>query len=425
MAALPSTVVLDRAWPEDPDVVAVLDAVVAELRADPDAMVQSVLDGMRREVSTYAALDDDDHRVVAQGVVHTVTTFIGLLADRRRLTPEEVEGIVAIGTVRAAQGVPAEDMLTAVRVALRWGWAHMLDRAASVPVTGGTPAALGRLGAEAFEYMQQAAAAMARGAQEHARKGLLAQARAQREWMEEVLSGAFGSDDEALRLGAALDVDVAQPFVVLQVALADPERQSIDPLRRVKERLAQEAPTALEGSLRAHPMLHAVFVVPAATADDVVARAAAMADSLGVLVLASPAVAGPSALHHAYRRNCEVLHVARRAGRPPGLVDAGQFAAHRLLSMADAAVARSFVDDVLGPVLALPPGRRKRLLEALEATLWGDGTRQGAGARLGRHGKTVAARLRDVERHTGLCTDRADELLLLELAVVLYRLDLD
>lgn len=425
MAALPSAVVLDRGWPEDPDVAVVLDAVVADLRADPDAMVQAVLDGMRREVPTYAALSEDAGRVVAQGVVHTVTTFIGLLADRRRLTPEEVEGIVAIGTVRAAQGVPAEDMLAAVRVALRWGWAHMLDRAAALPVTEGTPAALGRLGAEAFEYMQQAAAAMAKGAHEHARKGLLAQARAQRELMEEVLSGAFGSDDEALRLGAALGLDLAQPFVVVQAAIADSGTHSIEPLRRLKERLAQEAPTALEGSLRADPLLHAVFVVPAGAADDVVGRAAAMADELGVLVLAAPEVAGPSALHRAYRRGSEVLDVARRARRPPGLVDAGQLAAHRLLSTADPAGARSFVDDILGPVLALPPGRRKRLLDALEATLWGDGTRQGAGDRLGVHGKTVAARLHDVEEYTGLRADRADELLLLELAVVLYRLHVD
>jgi len=422
VAALPSAVVLDQAWPADPEVAAVLDAVVAELRADPDAMVQAVLDGMRREVPTYAALGDGDSRVVAQGVVHTVTTFIALLADRRRLTPEEVEGIVAIGTVRAAQGVPADEMLTAVRVALRWGWAHMLDRAAALPVTDGTPAALGRLGAEAFEYMQQAAAAMAKGANEHARKGLLAQARAQRELVEEVLAGAFGSDDEALRLGAALDLDLAQPFVVVQCANAGPAGESIEPLRGLKERLAADVPAALDGWLRADPVLHAVFVVPASHADGVVARAAATAEDDGLLVLASPAVAGPSALRRAYRRGCEIVAVARRADRPPGVVDADHLAAHRLLRTADPAGARSFVDEVLGPVLALPAGRRKRLLDALEATLWSDGTMQGAGDRLGLHAKTIGGRLRAIERHTGLRADRADELLLLELAVVLYRL---
>ncbi|HVF75642.1 MAG TPA: helix-turn-helix domain-containing protein [Acidimicrobiales bacterium] len=419
---MPSAVVVEQDWPDDPEVAALLDDVVAELRADPDAMVQAVLAGMRREVPTYAALSEDDSRVVAQGVVHTVTTFIGLLAERRRLTPEEVEGIVAIGTVRAAQGVPPEDMLAAVRVALRWGWAHMLDRAAARPVTDAMPSAIGRLGAEAFEYMQQAAAAMAKGANEHARKGLMAQARAQRELVEEVLSGAFGSEHDALRLAAALDVDLVQPFVVLQLGLAGPAAPAIDPLRRIKERVAEAVPAAFDGSLRADPVLHAVFVVPAEQAEAALTCAVATAEDDGVLVLPSPPVEGPAALHAAYRRGCEVLAVARRAACPPGVVDARQLTAHRLLSTADPASARAFVDDVLGPVLALPPGRRRRLLQALEATLWAEGTMQSAGDRLGLHSKTISVRLRDVERYTGLRADRADELLLLEVAFVLFRL---
>ena len=417
-----SVVVVDSAWPADRAVADALDHVIAELRRDPHAMAAAVLTGMRREVAGYAGLAPADARVVEQGVVHTVTTFVTLLVERRRLRPDELEAIAAIGAVRASQGIPVEEMLCAVRVAMRWGWAHILDRAAALPPSPATTAALGRLAAEVFEYMQQSASAMTRGAEDHARRGLLADVRARSKVVEDLLSGSFRSDDELCGLAAAVGLDLTTPIVVLLAALAvagTGDGDALEPLHRIEDEVFAHFADALDSSVRAVPVPHVALLLQ----PDAAERAADLAGAAGALVVVGGPATGPAAVHRCYRRGARLIDVARRVGHPAGLVDSRRLAVHRLLGEAQASDARHFVDDVVGPLLALPGERCDRLLAVLEAATTADSTLTEIGARLGIHPKTASARLREVERVTGLHLDRLDDRLLAQVALVLHRLE--
>jgi hypothetical protein len=426
MPAPPSVVVLDDRWPADDDVRSVLEDVVAELQADPHAMVDAVLSGMYANVPSYAGLSEDEMRVVGQGVVHTVTTFIGLLGERRRLTPEEIDGIAAIGAVRASQGVPLDDMLAAIRVAMRWGWAHILDRASTRPAGAALTAAIGRLAAEVFDYMQQAASAMTRGVDLHERNGLRADLQARRDVVEELLSGAFRSDGELLARAAGHGVDLSVPYEVLVIGLSDAFDDRVEPLRDIKDAIVAAVPGALDGSLRASPTVHAVLLLPAAIEDGEAAgahRAAVDAAAGGVAVtLATGPEQGPSALVAAYRRAATALAAARRVGQGPGIFHPRHFAAYVLLASAQPESARVFTDDVLGPILSLPDAARTRVVATLEAIIATNGTASEVADRLGIHPKTAVTRLRELERLTGHRAENPDERLVLELALLLHRL---
>ena len=422
--APPSLVVLDDRWPADDDVRTVLEGVVAELQAEPDAMIGAVLDGMVANVGAYADLPDSDMAVVRQGVVHTVTTFIGLLGERRRLSREEIEGITAIGAVRASQGVPLDDMLAAIRVAMRWGWAHILDRASTRPAGAALTAAIGRLAAEVFDYMQQAASAMTKGVDLHERSALRADVRARLDVVEELLSGAFRSDDELRDRAAAHDIDIDVPHAVLVIGMSDALDDRVEPLREIKDAIVATVPGALDGSLRASPTVHAVVLLPApdgAVAPEPRQAVAAAAGAVAVTLLSSPEH-GASALVGSYRRTAAALGAARRMGQAPGVFDPRTFSAHVLLASADEDTARTFADDVLGPVLALPDDARARVLATVEAAVTTAGTVTEVAARLGVHAKTAAGRLREMEGLTGHGVDDADDRLVLELALILHRL---
>lgn len=418
----PSVVVLDDNWPTNRDVREVLDAIVDELRRDPDAMIDAVLGGMYRHVPTYASLPADQATVVRRGVAHTVTTFIGLLVDARRLSPEELEAIAAIGAVRASQGVPLDDMLRAIRVAMRFGWGHILDRAAAYPPGAPTTAALGRLAAEIFDYMQQSSAAMTRGVEEHLRTAGEQHSRAVDRFVEELLSGAFDDDRDAALRAAEVDIDVAAPWVVVLVTSAQLDDDRIPMLRRLPDELTAEVASAMHGALRATPTTHAVALVAAADAATVVERAAVRADKAGALVLVSPPARGAVGVRIAYREAVGTIAAARRIGAPAGVVDARRFASHRLLSGTDRDAARECVTDVLGPLLEAGAGRRTRLLEVLDASVATDGTPAAVAERLSISTKTVVARIREIERLTGLRLENTDDRLLLQVAAMLRRL---
>lgn len=419
MGVVPAwSVVVESAWPGEGPVSDALDWVVKELRHDPEAMVATVLAGMRREVPAYAALPPDAARVVEQGVAHTVGTFVRLLAERRRLRPEELAGIAAIGAVRMSQGVAVDDMLEAVRVAMRWGWGHILHVASALPPGQVATAAIGRLAAEVFEYMQQSASAMARGAEEYTRRGLRSDVRARSTVMEELLTGAFRSDAELCGWAAAIGLDLTVAYAVVVAALPAVVGDRVAHLRRVEDDVLAQHPDALGGSMRTVPIAHVALVVHPDSTSSVVE----LLDRAGAVVAVDGPVAGPSAVYASYTRAVRMVDIARRVGHPPGLIDGRQLAAHRLLGAAHRDTALAFVADVLGPVLALPAKRRDLLLDVLDRAATTDGTLVDISAHLGIHPKTVAARLREVERLTGFRLDHLDDRLLIELAVMLHRL---
>ncbi|HVF76069.1 MAG TPA: helix-turn-helix domain-containing protein [Acidimicrobiales bacterium] len=394
---------------------AVLDELTAHLLAEPDPLVHAVLSGISGEVPAYRSLSPDEWDVVSRGVTYAVRKFVELLAERRRPSSDEFDDIAAIGVVRGAQGIPLDGIAAATRAGLRWGWAYLLFETglATSPCALKTLEWLGPL---AFDYTQMASAALLTGASGEAIDRLDAEQRARGELIEHVLFASSVDHDSVVRLGAALRLDFEASHLFLQLA-----SDRVAPLRSASEALLAASPQPLSVSLRGNPILHMTIVLDAHD-PNLVEHAAAVAHSAGVLVAVPPAVDSLAGLRQAYLDARATLSLALRLGFEPGLVPWRSLASARLITLIDPQTARDFVDEILGPVLVLSRNRRERLLQALTATLWSEGRRTDAGARIGVHGKTVTLRLRDVERHTGLSILEHDSRLLLELAVMLHAL---
>lgn len=411
-------------WPDDPGTVAVLDAVVAALDGDREAMVEAVMTGMERTVPSYGALPSAERDVVRDGVRLTVSQFVDLLVERRRLSTTELARIEALGGVRAAQGVPLDDMLDSIRAAMSAGWTHVL---AQVPLDGSTPAvvhAVGRLADEVFQYMQQCAAVMSKGYAAHQRLGLAARIHARDEAIEELLSGLFDSDADVHRRAAAIGLDLDLPHGLLLFAGPAANGDGVEPLRRAKDAAVERLQGALDGSLRGTPTLHAVVVVPAPSArqwDDAMRAAVEIATTEHVLVLAGGPTAGASAIHGTYVDAARLVRIARQVATPPGIVRPDDLGVYRFLDAAGPAEGRAFVSRVLGPLLEQPTDVQEKLLEALRAH-GGSGLVSDAADRLGVHPKTLSYRLRRVREITGLDPDKPVDRLQLDTAALLLQL---
>lgn len=401
------------------------DRVVRALDDTREEMAEAVLAGMREAVPAYRDLPARDADLVREGVRLTVHQFVDLLCERRRLSDADLVRIEALGGVRAAQGVPMDDVLHGIRAAMSAGWEHILGLVPpDVPAEDVVPV-VGRLGDEVFDYMQQSAAVMSKGYTAHQRRGLTARVRARDEAIEELLSGVFDSDTEIERRAAALGIDLRVPHGLLLLTPPADAGDAVDTLRTTKDALVDRLPDALDGSVRGMPTVHAVVAVP--VADDhrwqhAIDLAVEVAREARVLVLAAEPQRAASGIHTSYTDAARVVRIVRRLGTPGTPLRPEELGLHRFLDAAGADEGRAFVRRVLGPVLELAPDHREKLLGALRALAQAQGVLADAAEALVVHTKTVSYRLRRLEELTGLDPARPLDRLQLDAAVLLREL---
>lgn len=403
----------------------VLERVVDALDRQREVMVDAVLAGMRDEVPAYRDLSDRDAELVREGVRLTVNQFVDLLCEQRRLSPSELAMIESLGGVRAAQGVPMDDMLQGIRAAMSAGWDYIVGLVPTDAPTDAVVPAVGHLGDEVFHFMQQSAAVMAKGYTAHQRLGLTARVRARDEAVEELLAGVFDSDADVERRAAALGIDLRVPHGLLLLALPEAAGDVADALRTTRDALVDRLPDVLDGSVRMAPTVHAVIVVPAPTADDwqrAVDLAVEVAARQRVLVLAADPVRGASGIHAAYTDAVRLVRIVRRVGTRPGVLRPDDLVVYRFLDAAGAEEGRRLVRRVLGPVLEQPAEWRGKLLGALRAMATTNGVLTDAADYLQVHEKTVRYRLRRLEELTGLDVARPLDRLQLDTALLLLDL---
>jgi sugar diacid utilization regulator len=403
----------------------VLERVVRTLDGDREAMVEAVFAGMRAEVPTYRDLSSRDAELVRDGVRHTVNQFVDLLCGQRRLSESELALIESLGGVRAAQGLPLEDMLHGIRAAMSAGWDYILGLVPPDAPADAVVPAVGHLGDEVFQYMQQSAAVMAKGYLSHQRLGFTARVRARDEAIEELLSGVFDSDAEVERRAAALGIDLRVPHGLLLLTLTASEGEATEALRTTKDALVDRLSHALDGSVRGAPAVHAAIAVPAPTVHDwrrAVDVAAGMAVEHGVLVLAVDPVTGATGIHDCYRDAAHLVPIVRLVGTPSTVMRPDDLLVYRFLHAAGPTEGKAFLRRVLGPVLDLRTDQRRKLLAALRATAGAGGTLAEAAEALLVHAKTVRYRLRRVEELTGFDTTRPLDRMQLDTAALLLDL---
>ena len=123
-----------------------------------------------------------------------------------------------------------------------------------------------------------------------------------------------------------------------------------------------------------------------------------------------------------YRRAATLLVLATRLPTTRRVLSVEELLVYQVLAATGEEEQEAVVQDVLGPVLALPDQLAARLLSTLEALHWNEGSAKATAHAMGLHSKTVLNRLKRFEQLTGLCLDRPSDRLRVDVAVYLLRI---
>jgi hypothetical protein len=379
--------------------------------ADIEEAVTSAVPGYAR-LPAGAGLRD--------GLRQTAQTYCRTLVEHRRLDADERLALHIIGSQRARNGLDADEIDTAVRLAVQVGWAFALRVLRRL---GADAETVESVSAEAFPltvgFLDDVRAGLLAGYRMGETEHLSAQVRVQAAVIDRLL---FGGDEEALyETARAQSLDVRPPCGLLLVA--GTSGGEFGCLRTAATELARLA-KAIEGPGRPSATTpHVVVLASAATAEwgNVLSMADECARVHGVVVLAGQSpVDRLGELASAYRMLEADLHLAARARRGPGVVPRRQVAAYRMLSHIPPDQRVEFVADVLAPVLE--KGERGRTyLRAYEAWVEADCNYEAAGALLNEAEHTVRYRVDNIEKLTGLDVRSGEGRFHLDLAVRLDR----
>jgi PucR family transcriptional regulator, purine catabolism regulatory protein len=122
----------------------------------------------------------------------------------------------------------------------------------------------------------------------------------------------------------------------------------------------------------------------------------------------SERVAGLLELNRPYSEARDALEIGRLVNGPGAIANFAQLGVYRLLKDVSPALAREFVDGVIGPVIEQDRLKGSALLETLERYLQVNGEAKAAAERLYVHVNTVKYRLHQIEELTGHSPDTSE-----------------
>lgn len=333
-----------------------------------------------RMVAAGAPVEDERvHTAVRAGVAMFVSYA---LEDERALRPGDEAALRSMARLAYRRGAALADVLGAVRVGVQTMSDAVFWEAERLLPHAGAHVLMGKLVRLLMAFADEVSAVVADAYEQHAG----ARARATAVTPEEALTAILNG------LAEEADAHFAFPqphWLVLAAAPSPGVVEAVD----ASGALAWLAP--LDG-----PFVALVTDDPAGAS--AISRQAFIAAARldGTTVLATDAATSARAVRDAYQRAVHLLpHVAAAA---PGqaVVQLCSLADYELLASASPERADALVDQVLGPVLALRPGRSAVLLRTLAAIL--DDSPKAAAARLGLNAKTVYRHLAEITRLTGL-----------------------
>jgi len=401
-------------------------AVVEGLEERVDAMVESVLVQVRRDIPEYRAPGADP--ALVEGVEQTIRRAIQMVLrlwreGKRNLTTGDRVVMGMIGSQRAEQGVPLESLLASVRIARGVGWSHAVSVAERLGAGGETITVLGDLASVLFDIVDDVCDAITAGYDRVQEHRLKARERTRSQVFEDLLGGSFGDDDEMVIRARTFGFDLRRPhgLVLLTTVRAEQDRSV---LRAAVAALLPAIGNAAEISVSADVAPHMVLVVPSSATswDEVVEATQRVSRQHRVTAVMSAPVAGPRAIHAAYRRANELLPLAVTVFRRPHVSEAGDLVVYQILRGSRAEDRADFLERTLGSILHLPDAQRSPLLETLDALHEGSGHTETAAAMLGVHTNTVRYRIGRIHHLTGLRYDHPPDRFKLEVATILLRM---
>jgi hypothetical protein len=325
--------------------------------------------------------------------------FFRILREARSPNADELAELRTSAARRAEERVPLEAVLTAYHVGARMGWRALVEEAGPEDLD-----ALLAAGDGVLIYLLAVTSAVSTAYLEEQQSIHGEERDARRALASALLSGA-----PVEALAARLGVTVAPAHVVLAVAIGE-HGDEVDAgvvgtvaarrkLRRVQERLDAFAGEQVLGLL--DPTGGAVLLPTSPGASGAVINALAglvddVASAAGAPVTAGAAAShGLDGLERAAKQARDVLGLAERLGRPPGLYLIGDvLLEYQLTRDSDA---RPLLAGLLDPL-----GRNPDLVRTLETYLAHDLDRRGTAAALHVHPNTLDYRLKRVAELTGL-----------------------
>lgn len=137
------------------------DQVAATLRTESAISITEMIEAIQSEVPEYARpLDADYASTLSRAVQHAVDTFIDRVADPDAPMGAVVNEFRSIGTAEVREGRSLEPLQAAMRLGARVGWRRLCTVAAE---QGLDMLVLGRIGEAIFVYLDELAAASAKG----------------------------------------------------------------------------------------------------------------------------------------------------------------------------------------------------------------------------------------------------------------------
>ncbi|MEH3067596.1 MAG: helix-turn-helix domain-containing protein [Aeromicrobium erythreum] len=393
--------------------------VATLLRRDRTALVDAVVAAITERVTLYGQLPAEVLDVDVRHVAHeNLLTFEMGLLHGRGLAESALRNLARSAYRRADEGIPLQLVQEAYLVGSRTAWA-LVCRAAG-PGDAGTVAVLA---ARLLDHLAEVLSAVSAAYLEELRSTVDQTQAARARLVHALLQGEDVAD--AARTAG---VDLQDWCAVLVLGFDPTTDDDLEPVgRRVAERRRMRALRGVLSRQADDPLSRldprgGVVLLPqrAAGTPWTTPRLETLVEELqraaGAALHASVAERTTSDVHHGAREARDVMEVALRAGRPPGL--------HRL-------------DDVLleyqlsrpGPGAEAMLARVSGLLEhptlvrTLQAYLRAELSRTTAAARLHVHPNTVDYRLGRVRSVTGLDPSVASELTLLRVGLLLLPAD--
>lgn len=401
-----------------------VDRIVAGVEERLDAIVQVIVDTLRREIPEYGPGGDvAASRDLEDSARRVVTMVLRQWRERRRLSPGDRVAMGMIGARRAEQGVSMEGLVAGVRIARSIGWTHAVEVSRRVDAGAEGVRAVGDMATLLFDVIDDICDAMAAGWIRVQDTRVKARDRTRSQVFDDLLSGAFDDDEEIMTRARTFGFDLRRPhgLVLVTNARADQDRAVI---RSAVASLLATVGNAAEVALTADMTPHVALVVPTSTMswDEVVTATQRMARTHRVTAVMSPPVAGARGIHAAYRRAREMMPLAVTVFRRPHVVQADELVVYQILRGSRAEDREEFLLRTLGPVLHLPEVQRGSLLETLDALHEGNGHTETAAATLGVHTNTVRYRIGRIHHLTGLRYDHPPDRFKLEVATILLRM---
>lgn len=384
---------------------------------DVAAFAQRLHETVQREVRDYAAITSASvERDVLRVNRENVLLFFRCLAEDRRPAPRELEAFAASAKARLHQGISLEAIFRSYRIGVRVLWECLLEVAPQED--------LGRLGVLALEYADRVSTAAAEAYVEERQRLARSRQEATRLLLTRVIHDEV-DEAETLFEAKALGFDFSRPHAVLVATCAHlelrPATTSDLALAAAQTRLQAQLPDD-PAVLLSSGLVAAVAAPRLATAEELVQ--AALAEALegppASAVGVGTAREGIRGLAESYREAIRARALGRMLAPARILHRYGDVALFDLFK--EGQPVDTFVEQALGPLLALSPERRRRTIETLDALFASGLNRKQASFRLHVHQNTLSNRIRRAEELLGEPLLSGERRLRVELALQLLPL---